>query len=189
MLVRCPQSRTQIRLTEFHRDQRVVPYLCQGCGGRVRLDLILDEIEDSTTETSFRRLRNSWTVLVADDSETTREVAASILREAGYKVLLASDGRSALKDIQLHHPDLVLLSMTLRGVTGFDVLRQMQGQERLQSIPVMIISSVYKPEVVKFLSEHGAAGFMERDRLVESLTFRVQTLLSEQLPIPSSPDF
>ncbi len=180
MLVRCPQCRTEIRLTEFSTDERVVRYLCARCAEIVRIDLLLDEVKSSTASSSFRQVRRQQVVLVADDDTATRRVAAEILCEAGHKVLLATDGDEALEVVESDHPDVVVTGLMTRGLTAYDLLRRMRSQERVADTPVLIMSSVSKPEMVRRLVELGAAGFIDRERLVETLAFRVQTVLEER---------
>jgi CheY-like chemotaxis protein len=179
MLVRCPRCRTQIRLTDFSPEERVVPYLCNRCGEIVRIDLILDEVKSSAAPSTFERLRQARTVLVADDSPAACEVAADLLQEAGHKVLTASDGPEALARIRDHHPDAVVIKLMLPGLTAFELLREIRRDPRLCRTPVLIVSRVYKPDMVQVLSSLGARGFIDRQRLVETLAFRVSTLLDE----------
>ena len=179
MLVRCPQCREAIRLSDFDPRARVVHYLCQNCQGIVAIDLLLDEIKTSATASSFDKARRSRTILVADDMWGSGEVVAGILREAGYDVRVVHDGDSALEKIRRIHPDLVVLDLMLPGMSSFDVLRCVQEDSRLRGTAIVVVGSVCKPDLVHYLRELGAAGFLDRDRLVETLIFRVRSLLDD----------
>jgi predicted Zn finger-like uncharacterized protein len=177
MLVRCPECKAQFRLVEDRPGERVVRYLCPGCETIVSVDLALDEVQSSSSAASYRGLERAKTVLVADDARTTLEMAGDLLRDAGFNVILATDGIEALQVIRERHPDLVVLDLLMPRMTGFDVLREMQQDERISGTPVMAMSGVYRDNVVEFLQELGARGFMEKTQLEETLVFRTRQIL------------
>jgi chemosensory pili system protein ChpA (sensor histidine kinase/response regulator) len=177
MLVRCPRCRSEIRIVATALDERVVKYLCSGCGEIVRIDLELDEVRSSSSSGSYRSLERRRTVLVADDSDAVRRVAGGLLAQAGFHVLTAVDGVDALRVLREEHPDLVVLDLLMPRMTGFDVLRELRQDERVKDTPVLAISGVYKSNVLEFLHEIGAQGFLEKPQLEASLVPRVQALL------------
>ena len=177
MLVRCPQCRTEFRLTDYGTGERVVKYLCPGCNEIVRVDLALDEVRSSSSSGSFRQMERPRTVLVADDADAVLRLASDLLADAGFRVLVASDGAEALRRIRDDHPDVVVLDLLMPGLTGFDVLREMRQDERLHDIAVLAMSSVYKDNVLAFLHEIGARGFLDKRQLREALVFRVRGLV------------
>ncbi len=177
MLVRCPQCKTEFRLVEYGPDDKVVRYLCPGCRTIVRIDLALDEVATSSSAGSFRAIDRRKTVLVADDAPEVLESARTLLAEAGYNVLLASDGREALRLIREKHPELVVLDLLMPQMTGFDVLRALQEDERVAKIPIIALSGVYREGVEEFLGRLGARGFLDKARLEQELVPRVQEAL------------
>lgn len=183
MLVRCPQCKTEFRLVDYAPDDKVVKYLCPGCRTIVRIDLELDEIQSSSSSGSYRAIERKKTVLVADDTSEVLERSQRLLSRAGYNVLLASDGKETLRMIRDEHPDLVVLDMLMPGITGFDVLREIRNDERIKETLVLAISGVYKDNILDFLHQLGAQGFLDEQHLEEMLVFRVQSLLS---PEPAS---
>ena len=183
VLVRCPQCREANRLSDVEPHRRVVSYLCPTCESIVRIDLILDEVRSTGASVSFKNVRRSPSILVADDSAGSGEVIAGILRDDGYQVRVVHDGDSALESIRQHHPDLAVIDLMLPGLSSFDILRAVQADARLAGIPVMVVGSVLKPDIVHFLNELGAAGFVDRERVVDSLGFRVRSVLAAS-PVP-----
>lgn len=182
MLVRCPQCGTEFRLLEYNLDERVVKYLCPGCENIVRIDLELDEVHSSSSSSSYSTLDRRKTVLVADDDRMILDLAACLLRDAGFNVLLASDGEEALRLIREQHPDLVVLDLLMPRMTGFDVLREVRQDERIKDTPVVALSGVYKDNVVDFLHHLGAKGFLDKGQIREALVFRAQQLLASGTP-------
>jgi len=178
MLVRCPKCRGENRLKEVPSGEKVITYLCQICEQIVRMDLSLDEVKSSSSADAFSNLERRQMVLVADDSQLVLRMAKDLLTEAGYSVITAPDGATALRRIEEEHPDIVVLDLLMPRLTGFDVLREVKRNDRVRDTPVLVMSGVYKDDVVSHLGQMGAAGFMDKDLLAETLVFRVRSLLS-----------
>lgn len=178
MLVRCPQCKTEFRLVDYAAEDRVVKYLCPGCEAIVRIDLTLDEVHSSSSSGSYRNLDRKRTVLVADDADAVLHLAERLLIEAGFHVSTAGDGVEALRIVREEHPDLVVLDLLMPRLTGFDVLREIRQDERIRETPVLAISSVYKDNILGFLHQLGAQGFLDKRQIEASLIFRVQSILA-----------
>jgi CheY-like chemotaxis protein len=178
MIVRCPQCKTEIRLAGDAPAEKVVRYMCPGCQTIVRIDLELDEVRSSSSSGSYRTVPRKRTVLVADDSEEILNACEALLRAAGYQVLLAADGGEALRLVREEHPDVVVLDLLMPRLTGFDVLREIRQDERVKDTIVLAISSVYKDNILEFLQQLGAQGFLDKSQIEEALAFRVTSLLT-----------
>jgi CheY-like chemotaxis protein len=177
MLVRCPKCRGENRLTEIPSGEKVFTYLCPVCEQIVRLDLSLDEVKSSSSAAAYGSIERRPTVLVADDSRLVLRMASDLLTEAGFTVITAEDGAAALRRVEDEHPDLVVLDLLMPRLTGFDVLREIKKNGRVSGTPVLVMSGVYKDDVVSHLGQMGAAGFMDKDLLADTLVFRVRSLL------------
>jgi chemosensory pili system protein ChpA (sensor histidine kinase/response regulator) len=83
------------------------------------------------------------TIMVVDDSLTVRRVTQRLLEREGYRVLLAKDGVDALEQMQAPgtRPDLMLVDIEMPRMDGFDLTRQVRGNEATQAIPVIMITS------------------------------------------------
>ena len=119
-------------------------------------------------------------VLFADDSELVRRIGEAALTAAGFRVVLALDGEGALAAAEREAPEVVVLDLLMPRMTGFDVLREMKRSDRLKSTPVLMMSGVYKENVVGFLARLGAEGFVDKEGLEETLAFRVRAVLRER---------
>jgi two-component system cell cycle response regulator DivK len=86
------------------------------------------------------------TVLVVDDDEFTRKLAAERLERRGLRVLRASDGLQGLSTAQNERPDLVLLDIQMPGMTGFEVLHALRGDAALAGIKVVAMTASVMPE-------------------------------------------
>jgi len=80
-------------------------------------------------------------VLVVDDSITVRRVTQRLLQREGYRVALAADGLQALERLQAERPAVVLSDIEMPRMDGFDLVRNIRNDARLQGLPVIMITS------------------------------------------------
>jgi chemosensory pili system protein ChpA (sensor histidine kinase/response regulator) len=80
-------------------------------------------------------------VLVVDDSVTVRKVTSRLLERHGMNVLTAKDGVDAMLLLQEHMPDVMLLDIEMPRMDGFEVAAQVRADERLQHLPIIMITS------------------------------------------------
>jgi CheY-like chemotaxis protein len=103
-------------------------------------DLALERQYSSTSpEPSVDQ--KSYTVLVAEDHPNGLKIVRVALEKAGYAVLQARDGRSALKQMA-HHPDLVILDLALPDIDGFEVIQKLRTLPGGAEMPVIAYSGV-----------------------------------------------
>ena len=81
------------------------------------------------------------TVMVVDDSLTVRKVTQRLLAREGYDVMLAKDGVDALRQLQDRRPDVMLVDIEMPRMDGFDLTRNLRGDERYRDIPIVMITS------------------------------------------------
>lgn len=82
------------------------------------------------------------TVLVVDDQPDTLGLLHDTLEKAGYTVLVARDGESALKRLSHRLPDAILLDAMMPGLSGFDTCRQIKAQSEWRHIPVLFMTGL-----------------------------------------------
>ena len=82
------------------------------------------------------------TLLVVDDNEINLEMLSSYLSRAGYRVLVAADGESALEQASIARPDLVLMDVLLPGMNGFDAARALHRQKETATTPVIFLTAL-----------------------------------------------
>jgi len=104
-------------------------------------------------------------ILLVEDSKTIRRENESALLNAGYQVICAEDGESALQMAQEQHPDLILLDMILPKMSGPEVLKHLKGEPATAEIPVVVVSSLSEKNRQKLLDE-GAEEYLEKNALM-----------------------
>lgn len=80
-------------------------------------------------------------VLVVDDSITVRRVTQRLLQREGYRVSLAADGLQALERLADELPSVVLSDIEMPRMDGFDLARNIRGDDRLKALPIVMITS------------------------------------------------
>jgi two-component system cell cycle response regulator len=86
-------------------------------------------------------------VLVVDDDPEMRGLVATVLRRDGYTVLEAGDGPQALDVAVRSIPDLVVVDITLPGMDGVEVTRQLKATKKLALVPVVALSALREQAV------------------------------------------
>ena len=82
------------------------------------------------------------TVLVVDDEPHIIEVVCDYLKQAGYRVVTAGDGQTALTLARHEHPDLVVLDLMLPGgLDGLDVCRSLRQDPGLADVPIIMLTA------------------------------------------------
>ena len=80
-------------------------------------------------------------VVYIEDEEDTLQLITLLLEHNGYKVIGAPDGKSGLKAIREHKPDVVLLDLMLPGMSGKAVFKYMKQDEALKNIPIIVLTA------------------------------------------------
>jgi len=104
-------------------------------------------------------------ILLVEDSLAIRRANESALSKAGYEVVCAEDGESALHLARDGKPDLILLDMILPKMSGPDVLHRLKSEPGTAAIPVVVLSSLTERNRQK-LMEEGAEEYIETNTLM-----------------------
>lgn len=104
-------------------------------------------------------------ILLVDDSLTIRHENQSALEHAGYQVVCANDGETALRLAADQIFDLILLDLLLPGMSGLDVLQHLKNDPATARIPVVIISSLSEKNREKLMAA-GAEDYFEKNVLM-----------------------
>ena len=92
------------------------------------------------------RERAPRSILVVDDSMTTRTLEKSILEAHGYRVRVAVDGMEALDLLRAEKADLVIADIQMPRLDGFGLLAALKKDQNLNQIPVIVVTSLESPE-------------------------------------------
>jgi len=128
-----------------------------------------------TIETSDRE-----TILIVDDNLTNSEVLFDFVSEAGFNVIVARDGESAIKKAELESPDLILLDVIMPGIDGFETCRRLKANPETQDIPIIFLTALSQTSVIIKGFELGAVDYIIKPTQQEIVLARVNTHLTIQ---------
>ena len=117
------------------------------------------------------RAPGSPLILVVDDDRGIRETLGDVLRDEGYAVELARDGAEALAMLRERPaPALILLDLSMPGMTGEELRRAQLDDARLAEIPVVVLSADERNPVP------GVAGWLRKPVDLDALLGAVAAL-------------
>jgi two-component system, chemotaxis family, sensor kinase CheA len=114
------------------------------------------------------------TILVAEDSITTRTLEKSILEAAGYRVRVAADGAEAWRLLQEDGCDLLLTDVEMPEMDGFELTTRVRADQRLRDLPVVLVTSLDSDEdrergVSAGADAYVVKGVFDQERLLDTL--------------------
>lgn len=117
---------------------------------------------------------NGPTILVVDDERSISEVVSLYLTRAGYRVKVAHDGPTALKELAKQIPDLVVLDLMLPGVDGIEITRRLRAEG---DTPIIMLTA-RREEADRILGlEMGADDYVVKPFSPQELVSRVRAVL------------
>jgi two-component system, chemotaxis family, chemotaxis protein CheY len=100
-------------------------------------------------------------IMVVDDSGTMRNIVQKTLCDLGYKDLLLCDsGEKALETLEKEKPDLILLDWHMGGLSGLETLRIIKSNDRINTIPIIMLTVEQHSRSVAEALGSGAADYM-----------------------------
>lgn len=113
-------------------------------------------------------------ILVVDDEQKIIQITSDYLETAGYAVLIAADGISALRVVDESQPDLVILDLGLPGMDGLDVCRELRKKSDL---PIIILTARGEESDKLIGLELGADDYITKPFSPKELVARVRAVL------------
>ena len=119
-------------------------------------------------------------LVVIEDDKFLRDLIVRKLTKEGFVVTEAPDGEAGLKAMREHLPQLVLLDILLPGMSGFDVLEAVHKDEKISSIPVVVLSNLGQQEDIERAHSLGAKDFLIKAKHTPGeIVTRVKEILHE----------
>ena len=160
----------------FDENYRIIPVL--NIPDTIRRFKVVNVYDIKNLE--VQKMPKIHSVLVVDDSHTTRHIEQIILEAENYNVATAVDGIDALEKMKQHKFDLVVTDVRMPRMDGFVLLHNMRHKDELKNIPVIMVSSVFESDTLDKAKNLGAQGYIVKsDFERESLTTKVKELLHD----------
>jgi DNA-binding response OmpR family regulator len=117
------------------------------------------------------------TILVVDDQKDFAQLVERTLQQEGYDVILAADGTTGLRIAREHHPDLVVLDLTMPDIDGLEVCKALRSQPRHARLPILVLSARASAADRILGLELGADDYLIKPFVPRELAARVQAIL------------
>jgi len=117
-------------------------------------------------------------ILVVDDSKVMRDMVVACLRAiTGTSFVQASSGLEAIERLSLAPFDLMVLDLNMPDVGGVEVLEFVRSQDRLRSLPVLIVTTRGDDGSRERVLEAGATGFLAKPFTPDAIIAEVRAML------------
>jgi DNA-binding NarL/FixJ family response regulator len=117
------------------------------------------------------------TVLVVDDTPETLSLLTDTLDQAGYTVLIATDGESALDLLDQITPDLVLMDARMPGISGFETCKRLKRDKLLADLPVIFMTGLSDTQHVLEGLGCGGVDYVTKPLVLDELLARMRVHL------------
>ncbi len=124
-------------------------------------------------------------VLIADDHALVRESLRRAIEQAGHVVVAeAGDGAEAVELAMTHHPDVVLMDLSLPVLSGIAATRQIRGG--LPGVPVLVLTMLADEMAVSSAMAAGASGFVVKDAASDDIVRALERVAAGEIVITPS---
>ncbi|HVN71816.1 MAG TPA: response regulator [Desulfomonilia bacterium] len=141
-------------------------------------EALLESISNILLKATFQRGR---LILVVDDSPTVRSLVSKSLKDAGFTIIQAENGRVALELLRDKKPDLILSDIDMPEMNGETFCQAVHADPVLATIPFVVMSANNQRPIMRRMLQLGADSYLVKPFNVEQLVITVEKLLSDQL--------
>lgn len=119
-------------------------------------------------------------ILLVDDEEKTATVFEAALKQGGYDVIVAKDGKSALEEVRKTTFDAVLLDQMMPDLSGSEVLKTLKQDPATKEIPVAMLTNFGHDEMIKEALNLGAQDYILKYQVAPAdLISKMKRLIGE----------
>jgi len=183
MIVSCPDctARMQIKFDRERLQGKRVTIRCARCRHVFKTEIAFSSA--AQTNESLGDLH----VLVAHSDREFCEAVASILTREGVSYEVRHDGVSALQSLDAHPAQVALMDVALPGLYGFEVVDKVRQRPGLESVKIILLSSVYNKAAYKRTPAtlYGADDYLEKHHVPDKLIQKIRQLTRGVSPAAS----
>ena len=116
-------------------------------------------------------------ILIVDDFSTMRRIIKNLLRDLGFtNTAEADDGVTALPMLQSGSFDFLVTDWNMPGMTGIDLLRHVRADEKLRSLPVLMVTAEAKREQIIEAAQAGVNGYVVKPFTALALKEKIEKI-------------
>ena len=113
-------------------------------------------------------------ILIVDDFSTMRRIIKNLLRDLGFNnTSEADDGQTALPMLQSGNFDFLVTDWNMPGMTGIDLLKTVRADEKLATLPVLLVTAEQKREQIVEAAQAGVNGYIVKPFTAEVLKEKI----------------
>ncbi|MCK7471905.1 MAG: response regulator [Desulfomicrobium escambiense] len=139
---------------------------------------LIDAIGNVLLKATFQRGR---LILVVDDSLTVRSLVSKSLKDVGFTIIQAENGKVALDLLRHNKPDLILSDIDMPEMNGEAFCQAVHADPVLATIPFVVMSANNQRPIMRRMLQLGADSYLVKPFNVEQLVITIEKLLSDQL--------
>lgn len=116
-------------------------------------------------------------ILVVDDFSTMRRIIKNLLRDLGFtNISEADDGSTALPMLQSGDFDFLVTDWNMPIMTGIDLLKAVRADERLSTMPVLLVTAEAKKDQIVEAAQAGVNGYVVKPFTAETLKEKIEKI-------------
>ena len=116
-------------------------------------------------------------ILIVDDFSTMRRIIKNLLRDLGFtNTVEADDGRTASPILNSGSIDFLVTDGNMPGMTGIDLLRHVRADEKLRSLPVLMVTAEAKREQIIEAAQAGVNGYVVKPFTALALKEKIEKI-------------
>lgn len=172
MIIQCPSCKSRYRASVLPEGHTSVKVTCPKC----KHQFVVEQGES----TQSLPIAQQSTILLVDDARFFRELLLDLLKERQAHLLTADNAEDAWQQLHQQKVDLLIVDINLPDKNGLDLIRDIRGEAKLASLPILCISGVYrKDDDAKNAIRAGADDFISKSFKPYELNERIDKLLSK----------
>ena len=116
-------------------------------------------------------------ILIVDDFSTMRRIIKNLLRGLGFtNTVEADDGLTAIPILNSGSIDFLVTDWNMPGMTGIDLLRHVRADEKLRSLPVLMVTAEAKREQIIEAAQAGVNGYVVKPFTALALKEKIEKI-------------
>ncbi len=119
----------------------------------------------------------SRVIMTADDSASMRQMISFTLKQAGYEVLEAEDGRDAISKMADNKVDMLITDLNMPNVDGIELIKQVRSRQEYKFIPVVMLTTESSDDKKQAGKSAGATGWIVKPFAPEQLVAVIKKVL------------
>ena len=115
--------------------------------------------------------------MTADDSASVRQMVSFTLKDAGYTVIEAVDGRDALEKLQTGNVNMLITDLNMPNIDGINLIKQVRSQQQHKFMPIIMLTTESQDSKKQLGKAAGATGWIVKPFKPEQLISVVKKVL------------